>query len=204
MQGIVRKIALGLGAISVSFTCLTSASPLYHLTPLPLTSSDQTALAINENGQIVGKQFLYGFFYNAGVVTTLPTLGGTSSVADALNSNGDIVGNADTNTRRSTFGPYIYHAFHYKNGVMTDLGTLVTDPSFGGSYSSATAVNNAGQIVGWADANDARRAFLYSNGVMSNLGSLSSSGGYSDANDINELGEVVGSTTVGSQSWLHA
>jgi probable HAF family extracellular repeat protein len=50
------------------------------------------------------------------------------------------------------------HAFLYSGGVMTDLGTL---PGFGDSV--ATAINNAGQVVGRAyiAGNATSHAFLY-------------------------------------------
>jgi probable HAF family extracellular repeat protein len=71
---------------------------------------------------------------------------------------------------------------------MQNLGTL------GGDYnydSSATGINNIGQVVGYSrDSNYRSRAFIYdiSNG-MKDLGSL---GGNSYARSINNVGQVVG------------
>ena len=72
---------------------------------------------------------------------------------------------------------------------MTDLGTL------GGSYSSAFAINNSGQIVGMAyvPGTSAYHAFLYSNGTMTDLGTLG--GAVSQAEGINDSGQVVGYLT---------
>jgi probable HAF family extracellular repeat protein len=74
---------------------------------------------------------------------------------------------------------------------MQDLGTL------GGSYSSATDINDSGQVVGWSTTTSGQsHAFLYSDGQMQDLGTL---GGYeSRATGINDSGQVVGQTDVSS------
>ena len=80
--------------------------------------------------------------------------------ATAINDSGQIVVNRPNG------------AFLYSNGVMTALGTL------GGSSSYATALNDAGQVVGYswtsgASGTPREHAFLYSSGVMADLGTLS-------------------------------
>lgn len=67
---------------------------------------------------------------------------------------------------------------------MTDLGTL------GGVQSGANAINNAGQIVGYASPPaSSEHAFLYSGGKMTDLGVFFD---FSVANAINSSGVVVG------------
>jgi probable HAF family extracellular repeat protein len=71
--------------------------------------------------------------------------------------------------------------------TIRQLGTL------GGPLSVATAISNAGVIVGYSSlaANDSRtHAFVWTRGVMKDLGALS--GGVSQATGINQDGVVVG------------
>jgi probable HAF family extracellular repeat protein len=70
---------------------------------------------------------------------------------------------------------------------MTDLGTLP-----GGNFSSATSINDRGQVVGRATtASGEFHAFLFENGVMTDLGTLPG-GKSSQASGINNRGQVVG------------
>ena len=74
----------------------------------------------------------------------LGTLGGTESVAHAINNSGKVVGEAQVSTNDR-------HAFLYSGGQMKDLGTL------GGSGSSANDINDSGQVVGRATTSHRRR-----------------------------------------------
>ncbi len=67
-----------------------------------------------------------------------------------------------------------------------DLGTL------GGASSTAQALNDKGQVVGWSEtASGTRHAFIYDHGMMQDLGTLVG-GSHSYATGINEHGQVVG------------
>ncbi|HUN66663.1 MAG TPA: T9SS type A sorting domain-containing protein [Bacteroidota bacterium] len=145
------------------------------------------ALGLDNAGRVVGNSSLSGnieghaFLYDAGVMTDIGTLVGSTgvSVAAAINDSGIIVGYSDAGTGR--------HAFIYRNGNMSDLGTL------GYVYSFAYGVNKSGSITGISTRADSiNTAFLYQNGTMTDIGAI---GGWytSGAFGINSAGHIVGS-----------
>jgi probable HAF family extracellular repeat protein len=67
----------------------------------------------------------------------LGTLGGTFGHPDWVNDAGEVVGFA------KVAGDQDGHAFLWRHGVMTDLGTIGTDPD-----SESTSINSHGQVVG--------------------------------------------------------
>ena len=114
------------------------------------------------------------------------TFGGADAAAYAVNSDGVVVGTANTTN------DIAYHAFVYRNGAMKSLGTL------GGANSVATAINDIGEIAGFstfAANNDQTHAFLYRNGVMTDIGTL---GSESDAWGLNLDAAVVGRSALPS------
>jgi probable HAF family extracellular repeat protein len=147
------------------------------------------AYGINDSGQIVGYANTadgrsHAFLYEARVMSDLGALPNTNnSVARSINSSGQIVGwssavNGGVLASR--------RAFIYSGGRMTDLS------GFGGDDTTATSINDIGQVVGSSKKSDgSARAFLYENGTMSEIGPLP--GGNTElASDINNFGQVVG------------
>ena len=133
-----------------------------------------------------------------GGITDLGTLGGMHSRALGINDLGQVVGAFDTEPipDPNASGPY-ENAFLWEGGVMTDLGTLMHDPSDVGGYdyvltSVGYDINNAGSVVGVYQAPlNYSNAFRY-DGTPFHGGSINGVGDYSDAQAINELGQMVG------------
>ncbi len=169
---------------------------------------------INERGQIIGWSFKRNgneraFVWEHGKMTDLGTLGGTNTHAVAINDRGQIIGQSETKSGYT-------HAFLWQKGKMIDLGSLnrrhqgQVCPS-GSQYeeSNAAAINERGQIVGWAKTDDqdmngclGQHAFLWEDGKMRDLGTLPGreNPNYpkaSYAEDINARGWIVGGSGMG-------
>ncbi|MBN9124815.1 MAG: hypothetical protein BGO99_00020 [Nitrosospira sp. 56-18] len=160
-------------------------------TDLNLMAGVESATAINDTGRVTGFAFgaapaIHAFITGPNGVgrTDLGSVGGGDydpSYGYGINNTGQVVGYYVT-----AGGPE--HAFITGlNGVgMTDLGTP-------GAYSSrATAINDAGQVVGEYNNGEGDHAFITGpNGVgMTDLGIP----GGSEAYAINEAGQVAGTS----------
>ena len=162
---------------------LYSNGTMYDLGVLPGGTSS-TAVGINDNGVVVGNSetaagLEHAFVYSNGVMQDLGTLiGARESYANGINNSGQIVGEA-------SFQSQEFPAILFSNGTVTNLGTLA------GPWSSATAINAAGEIAGGTDTDHNINAFIYTNEVMQDIGTLPH-GTYSNATAINNAGEVVG------------
>lgn len=121
---------------------------------------------------------------NLGVTTGTDTSRGT-----AVNRNGHVAGF----TERSG---YIYHAFRWSNGVMTDLGTLGYTGT--GSGSIANGINEAGVIVGdAATKSGAGRVFIHDGSKMIDITRKNGGRGFA----INNLTQVVGDINAHPYLW---
>jgi probable HAF family extracellular repeat protein len=132
------------------------------------------------------------------------TFGGPSSFFDLpavpLTSQGGLLGTADTAIPDADYpnvsfsDPLLEHSFEWKDGHLTDLGALP-----GNNSSAVFEVNGSGTGVGVSETavtdpytgGASINAVMFKNGRVINLGTLP--GGYeSQANDINDLGQVSG------------
>lgn len=117
------------------------------------------AHGINDAGMVVGaserNRGVYHAFLHDG--TTMHDLGklnnGNNSEAYDINNLGQIVGSAQAGTSRS------YSAFIYDGAVMHNLNDMI-EPTSGWHLTSAEAINDAGQIVGYGKYAGEDRAFL--------------------------------------------
>jgi probable HAF family extracellular repeat protein len=186
---------------------------------LPTVAGDLNglALAINDNGQVVGASGDCGpfneiSFFNLlprhallwlnGTVTDLGNLGGTGhgngNLALDVNNVGHVVGDSDIR------GDANFHAFLWTPETgMQDLGTLPGDAN-----SSAISINDAGEVVGVSfDASFNFRAFLRRSGVMIDLNTLIPADSpllLIVATSINARGQITGIAVEKSNGEAHA
>jgi probable HAF family extracellular repeat protein len=154
---------------------------------------------------LAGDQTFHPFLWDRGKLNDLGTLGGYTGVAFMLNDAGETVGYADLPP--NPFGcsglSCIHHGFLWKDGVMTDLGTL-SDPC-----SRALSINADGQIVGVTSpcGGEFTRGSLWENGgPLVDLNSLIVNGAgltVREGDFINDGGEIGGRAVL-TNGDLHA
>lgn len=167
--------------------------------------------AVNALGQVAGYVGLYSTYQWAFLWTRangISVFGGSwpPTFVNAMSDTGQIVGQ-DSQDTVSPFTLFLGHATSWKGGVATDLGTLGggADEGFPFGYSSsATGVNDLGQIVGWSTTSPTEEDFVGwtgsvpvhailwpASGGMSDLGTLPGEA-FSAASKINFFGQVIG------------
>lgn len=121
------------------------------------TDSNSVAYSINNRGQVVGEwdtsnTTSHAVLWSRGKMIDLGSLGGNYSVAYSINNHGQAVGSSFTSSGSQ-------HAFIWYKGKMTDLNSLLA-PNSSWILTTARAISNSGQIVGYGLFNGHTEAFL--------------------------------------------
>jgi probable HAF family extracellular repeat protein len=163
---------------------------------VPIGTTDSLASAINNQGEVLVNTSAgsgsAAYLWVHGAQRQIPSLGGFIE-ANALNQLGQVVGDS------SPTGTAPSHAFLWSGGQSIDLGVLPGGEAGGDcgfcvapNFSTATAINDSGEIVGQsAAAGQVLHAFLWRGGGMEDLGTLPGDN-RSYASAINSRGQIVG------------
>jgi len=152
--------------------------------------SSMTAAAINDAGTIVGEavdeetgeNLAFVWTPRGGVRTLDTSLGGVGSFATAINRAGQIAGAS------TTANGAIHAFFRDVDGEVVDLGAF----SHGRGFSSATGMNDLGQVVVVLADGDRQNAFVWDAHGGRQLLVPEPSASFPYPSDINNRGEVVG------------
>jgi probable HAF family extracellular repeat protein len=168
--------------------------------PLVLDGLPIDGVAINDRGQVIGnaadsdRQIERAFLWEPGrQPIDLGTLGDptipTEVHATAVNNAGTVIGT----WAQVIDNTYRVRRFIWRDGHMTDLGTLGGDesPTTNSADGGRDQLNERDQVTGQSEtATGEHHAFLWSEGTMRDLGTLGGPGSVGLA--INDRGEVAG------------
>jgi probable HAF family extracellular repeat protein len=157
------------------------------------------------------------FLWHNGVMKPLPTLGGNNGEAGQINNRGEVAGNTENTTIDSTCPANSPQVFEekpvvWKNGHVKELDTFPGDPD-----GWAFGINDKGQVVGasgiCAPLNPqtgvyvlSRHALLWDKDTVTDLGNLGGTGAFGPGNiagEINNRGQVVGTSDLAGDTTFH-
>jgi len=191
-RSLLRPMAAAAALLAAASASVHAAPPaVTNYRVIPLSSATASAVDINIRDQVgftenTSTGILRAKFYNGSSVQDIGTLGGSSTIFQALNDNGQITG---ASLAIDATGE-VYHAYRW--GESTGMQDLHR-PNGAGSSSSAFAINNRGWVTGFASAANGSRPYLaFRWNAGTGMASLGSFGAVSYGLAINEAGTVTG------------
>ncbi len=168
------------------------------IVPLTVTSGLTTsAQSINDTGLIVGSAVTelealtkqWPVIWAGDTFTKLATISDTQGTAQGVNNLGLIAGNTITDSNN--------HLLLWQNETLSNSVPIV------GGLGWVSGLNANDQIAGYlVDLQGDSNAFLWTTGVFTDLGTLG--GSNSIALDLNDIGQIVGSSTITDDIAAHA
>jgi probable HAF family extracellular repeat protein len=187
------SVLLGLMALCPLYA---SAQTRYGIMDLgKLNTREGGVMAINDHGEVVGGDG-HGFLWTGrdridlGTLPPVSVEDYTTEIAYGINNREQIVGTS------GSFGPIFMSGLQFARGVLIENRAARQFTEHNSSF-IPYAINDRGEIVGL----NAYRGFFYANGTLIPLETLSHlpNGNLSTARSLNQQGQVVGWSTVGSE-----
>ncbi len=158
------------------------------------------------------------YIWFQGVMFPLPTLGGKNGEAGQINNHGEVAGNTENTTLDVTCPTGGVQKLEekpvtWRNGKVIELPTVTGDPD-----GWAFGINEKGQVVGASGVCSplnpqtgvyilSRHALLWDDGKAVDLGNLGGTGAFGPGNvagEINNEGNVVGTSGLAGDTTFHA
>jgi probable HAF family extracellular repeat protein len=126
-----------------------------------------------------------------------PLVGDNYSSAYAVNNSGQVAGISDNFTLMTPPDGVAAEFLTSSSGILLSGSTTTAIPTFvttgqAPAVSTPVAINDSGEVVGYATALTSNTAFIYKGGALINLGATVG-GALSQANAVNNSGQVAGS-----------
>jgi uncharacterized membrane protein len=185
---VVGAYSVGDGALH-GFTYSSGTYSPFSAISFPISISQSGQYIVGQNNCCVGVLYHNGSLTTINVPPTNPAHS-TDNEVSGVNNAGAVVG-----VYNELSGPFPGSPFLSQNGYLYYNGsyTTLTDPL--GTYTSASGINDAGQIVGWyLDSSGAfASGFVYTDGVYTTLSVPSFLAGQNIFPiAINDSGQIVG------------
>jgi probable HAF family extracellular repeat protein len=183
----IAPVALGVSLALAPPSHAQTQYTVVELAGLPGSASDH-ASGVNDRGEVIGLSGPHAPDAVAWTRDGLVELGGLlasepDSVPRSINKRGDIVGDS---LFSNSVWPFQRHGFLWRDGAMTDLGTL---PGKAETY--AVAINDRGEIAGTAyTIGFGSNLVLWSDGAIHDLGAVRASSAW--VTDMNNRRQIVG------------
>jgi probable HAF family extracellular repeat protein len=175
---------------------------LHDLGVLP-GSTDSFATSISPAGLVAGGCGDHAVAWpSAAGIVDIGTLGGAISVAWGVNDGGQVFGDSDTGSGSDAF---VYDGTGLHDLTLGGVFSQVLSGQLGSTLGGlANVADSGGRLAGFGllPAAGGGHAFLYKSGTLTDLGTLG--GNFSQANDVNSSGLVVGLSTLADNITQHA